>query len=277
MIIRKVNSDSTSAWIASFSGIPSVKGFALDSDETYVYFLSNSSTLSVFKLSTTDGSIISVKNSSTLTASSYDIKIFLLSDSSGFTFITNRSSSSNTNLCRYLFSSISTLQCYEMSFMKTYASNQLKISDSKYFIIGIDSSSYNLKLLTLNYGDTTPVWADEISCPSGSCSIVAGDSYLDSTNNKIYSFFTYGSGTTYLQFTTLDSTNGDVIGSRFISSIEWTNVWSKIGFANNILGVGINWSGYKLFLYSTETYEFTIRSFSGNYAFWLDKETLYGR
>ena len=161
--------------------------------------------------------------------------------------------------------------------MNQYASNQLKISDSQYFIIGIDTlSPKNLHLLTINTGSTSPLWVKKISCPSSSCSLVGGDSFLDS-NNKIYSYFTYGSPSTYLQLATLNSTDGSIIGSRFLSNSVWSQVWSKMALSNYILAIGVSWGGYNLVLYSTETDEFTIKRFSGSYVFSFDKERLSGR
>ena len=105
---------------------------------------------------------------------------------------------------------------------------------------------------------------------------MAGDSFIDSNTDKIYNFFTYGSST-YLQFATLNLTNGYVINSRYISNIAWSEIWSKISMANNILALGIDWSGFHLMLYYIETSNFIFRKFNGIFVFSTIKEKYSNR
>ena len=158
--------------------------------------------------------------------------------------------------------------------MKQYASNQLKISDYQYFLVSIDYSSSDLHFVFLTLGITSPTWSNKISWAT--CSLIGGDSLKDPNNDKIYSFYTYGSPT-YLQFSILNSTNGNVIGSRYISNIIWDQVWSKMSTISNILAVGVSCSMYKLVLYSIVNDSFTIKDFSGNYLFCTMSDKLSNR
>ena len=63
-----------------------------------------------------------------------------------------------------------------------------------------------------------------------------GDSTMDS-NGNIYSAFTYGPTSTYLQIVTQSSSNGAVIGSRFISSLQCGVIFGKIALVDNLLSV----------------------------------------
>ena len=62
IILRKENSDNSLAWITSFAGIPSVKGFELDSNELNIYIGWHGFILSILNINTENGSLIFAKN-----------------------------------------------------------------------------------------------------------------------------------------------------------------------------------------------------------------------
>ena len=99
--------------------------------------------------------------------------------------------------------------------------------------------------------------------PSGSWSTSYSETLIDSTDStKIYTVFSYGS-TSYVYFLSINATNGDVIGSRYKSSISLKSVY---GFKQNgdyLLATIYN-PFYYLLLINTQSISFIIYKFSGN-------------
>ena len=56
--IRKVNSDGSFAWMASFSFPPIIKSLSIDTSEQHVYVASNANPLDVLRLGTDTGAIV---------------------------------------------------------------------------------------------------------------------------------------------------------------------------------------------------------------------------
>ena len=128
----------------------------------------------------------------------YGLRIFVLSDNSGYYSVISNTVSSLTNICKLIFTSPSSAQCYEFPFFSGLAMNKLRLSESQFFFIGIDPSTFSVYMVKLNYGSTSPVWMSTITCPSTSCSLTGGESLYVSSSNLIYSVFVYECNFKYL-------------------------------------------------------------------------------
>ena len=58
MVIRKIGPDNSVKWISSFAKQPSLKSLSVDSQESYVYALPYSSTVTVLKLEANTGTLV---------------------------------------------------------------------------------------------------------------------------------------------------------------------------------------------------------------------------
>ena len=120
-----------------------------------------------------------------------------------------------------------------------------------------------IRLLILNlinnctYGNSVADWSKSMTWPSGSWSTSYSETLIDSTDStKIYTVFSYGS-TSYVYFLSMNVTNGDVIGSRYKSSISLISVY---GFKQNgdyLLATIYN-PFYHLLLINTQSFSFII-------------------
>ena len=164
------------------------------------------------------------KFSSAIDGRSHWIKTHVLSDNSGYYIIGRNSGTNIATICKFTFSSPSSSQWQQIGTISNYEPGQLMLSDTKFFFFGVDSSSpYSLHLWTANFGGTSVNWANIMSCPSGTWDIYDAESLINSNKSKIYSFFTFGS-TYYLYFASFSTSNGNVIDSRYKSSINWNGV-----------------------------------------------------
>ena len=205
------------------------------------------------------------------------IKVFILSDNSGYYFVASRSTNFLTNFWKFLFSSPSSAQCFEFSFYRLVATNKIRISENQMFLIGYDSASTKDWIFTsVTFGSTTPSWASNISCTSGTWVLTGGDSIMD-TNGVIYSAFTYGSTVSYLQIVAQSSSSGVVIGSRYISSFQCGFVYGKIALVDNLLSIASQWTSFRLVLYNTITSQILVSDFSGANLYSSEIDTYSGR
>ena len=87
----------------------------------------------------------------------------------------------------------------------------------------------------------------------------------------------YGPTSTYLQIVTQSSSNGAVIGSRFISSLQCGVIFGKIALVDNLLSVASQWTQYRLVLYNTVTSQISVYDFSGSDIYSSEIDTFTGR
>ena len=198
--------------------------------------------------------------------SSESVKIFTLSDSSGY-FISGRNIALNSALVwRYIISASPLTSCQAISTFGTFAKDYYKISDSQLFLIGSEPSSpYSLLLYKYAFGNTFTDWVSKMSWQSGIWAVHTAETMISSDNLKIYSFYLYGSVNVYIYFVTLSVSDGSVLGSRYKSSIAWSNIYgSKIN--GDYLLVNTNWVGQFITFVNTATSVIVNRAFAGSYS-----------
>ena len=97
-------------------------------------------------------------------------------------------------------------------------------------------------------------------CQSGAWYVDYSDSLLSSDKTKIYSFAAFGSSPTYLYFTTFNQTNGNVLGSRYKSSDQWSVSGATIKDDSIIIATYCTINSYaEIILYNTVNSAFTIK------------------
>ena len=99
-------------------------------------------------------------------------------------------------------------------------------------------------------------WASGSWTASNSETLV---SCADST--RLYSFFTYGS-TKYAYLVSFNSTNGNVISSRFKSNISCSSIYGMVEKGNYLLAT-VLWTSSYLVLVDTTSFTFSIKQSSG--------------
>ena len=211
--------------------------------------------------------------SSFLNGQSFDIKIHLLSDSSGY-YVSGADSSNRANIWKYIFSSPTTSQCQKFSTFSYYAFGQLKLSDTTLFILGTNPASpYQLQLCKHTFGNLSPDWSLKLSWPIGAWYQTLSESLV--VSSSIYSFFPYGSTTLYVYMAVMSVTDGSVI-NRYKSSISCTNVRGS-GANGDYIAASIYCSSGFLFLLNRATNVFSIKLFSGDQLYEIKLETATGR
>ena len=175
----------------------------------------------------------------------------------------------------YLFSSSSSAQWQQIAKFGNYAYGQLKLSDTIFFMLGSDPSSYDLHFYKLSFGSLSPEFSLKLACTLGTWVTNYSESFLISSS--IYSFFLYQkSGTTYAYMITISATDGSV-SNRYKSSISWVQVFGSAVSGDNIVISVRTTSPCSLVIFNIAIHEFTIRSFSGNFIYGIGFEPVTNR
>ena len=120
----------------------------------------------------------------------------------------------------------STSQCQSISNI-TYGYGYLMISNSQFFVLGVDSSSKNMQMYKITFLSISVDWAKEIVCSSVSWISTLSESVLSSDRSTIYSFFIFGSPT-YVYFAGLSVSDGRVTTARYKSSVAANYVFGGV-------------------------------------------------
>ena len=178
-----------------------------------------------------------------------------------------------------MYSSSASASCQRISTNIYYPNWQLKISDSQYFFLGMNSLTYELYYVKATFGNTSTDWVNKISCSMDSAwSLSFSESQLSSDNTKIYSFATYG-GTTVgksIFFITFTLSDGSVSGTRYKSAVLWTAVYGSVLTGNYLITTSYC-SGPFIVIFDTVLSSFTVRVFSGSYLYGLAIDKSSGR
>ena len=153
----------------------------------------------------------------------------------------------------------STWTCQQLTFLKSLLYGQLKISDSQYFFLSIDST-YSLFFTKMTFGNSAADWSNTIAWPSGTCTLSLSESLLVSDFSQIWSLFAYGS-TSYLYLVSFGISDGSVVGSRYKSSSSWTYVNGAVLSDNYLVATTICLSYPTLIVMDTTTLQFTFKKF----------------
>ena len=186
-------------------------------------------------------------------------------------------SSGKASICKYLFSVSSSAQCQEITTMTSLAYCQLKMNDYQLFIIGNESpSTYHLHMYKVTFGNINVDWANKIQWIDGVWSPSKSEAILSSDMSLIYSFIPFGYSK-YLYFTTFNSTNGNVIGSRYKSSTNIIEVYGITQVGVYICASVFNSPVSHIVMYNTETSQFSIRKASSWQAYTVRNDPTTGR
>ena len=200
------------------------------------------------------------------------MKIFPFSDNSGY-FVFGTTRTLLPVLCKYTFSS-STSQCQSVNTIQLGFA-QIMVSSNQFFILGADiSSPYNLRMCKYTFASTSADWENKMVCASGTWASHFSESLLSKDGAYIYSFFIYGS-TSYLYFATLAVSTGNVISSRYKSSVTIAFLYGSALNGDYILTTTNNPSS--LVIFSLASSIFTIKSFNSGSLQGLGIEPSSGR
>ena len=85
------------------------------------------------------------------------------------------------------------------------------------------------------------------------------------------------SGTTYAIFTSLNSTSGDVSGSRYISSISWDYIGTIKQYSTYLIAT-IRWSSiFHIVIYSFTTGSISYRQYSSGMIYGINSDPVFNR
>ena len=186
------------------------------------------------------------------------MRIFPLSDSTGYYIVAK--SGTTVDLWKYLFSSPSTASWQPATIISTYGDGSIMLNDNQLLLVGFNSASLDLKFLKVTFGSTSVDWSSKISCTTGGCTINYSESILSSDSSMIYWLTAYQISSYYLFFTTFNSTDGSVIGSRYRSSVSWLTIFGS-GLYSNYIAATIQCytSSNFVMLIDISSFTFTIR------------------
>ena len=207
----------------------------------------------------------------------HSIRIFILSDDSGYYLIATLQSTTYANLWKFLYSSPTTMTWYEFSVaILTDWISEILNDGSFFFSVVEGSTPNNLWLLRITFGSTTPQWSDKVLCPLSSWSSGRTQSSLSSDGTLIYSFIAYGN-TVYTHFVTLYTANGIVSGSRYISNLSAWYVYKVVTLTSHVAASFV-WGVYNyISIYNIQTSAFMNFQISIGNAESLLKDSIYGR
>ena len=173
----------------------------------------------------------------------------------------------NTNIWKYLFSSPSSVECYEPSIQINMPGTVLLINTNEIFILSRNQTSiYNLFMLKVTFGSSITDWNYSIVWPSFALQWVKGmsESILSQNSSMLYVLFTFGIDTnSYAQFINLDVQNGSMIGSRYISNIIWESFSSITSIDKYIASIIVWGSVSQLFIYDSSSSTILTSQFNG--------------
>ena len=180
-----------------------------------------------------------------------------------------------TSLCRYFFASACLWQ--QIPLLASRAYGQLMVSSNQFYFVGTEASpNYHLHMIKITFGNLLSDWSNKVDWSGGTWLITYSGSLLSQDSATIYSFFPFGvSGSQSLYFVSLGSSDGVVVGSRFLSSISWNAVYG-IAQSDNFIAIIHYWSLYAIMLYNTVTSQFVYRKFT-DYLFHISTDPIYGR
>ena len=202
------------------------------------------------------------------------MKTHIFNDNSGFLILSQNSSTSKPNLCKYLFSTPASSQCQEITAFSGLAFGSLKISDSQMFFDGLDASN-NLLYYKVTVGSTAVDWANKVAWASGPWSASKAEAILSSDGTQIYSFATFGSSRS-LYFVTFRLSDGSVVGNRYKSSTGCNEV-DGLAQSGSYLCSTAYCGAYQVIQFETTQSTFVFRMFSGMNLYQVNSEPLSGR
>ena len=120
----------------------------------------------------------------------------------------------------------------EASTLGGYPYNQIMFNDSELFFISTESASpYNLQMYKITFSITSVNWANKISWPTASWNSDWGETLLSSDGQLLFALFLYGdSSSMFTHLAVINSTNGSVVGTRYILNTSSTFIDAFIQF-----------------------------------------------
>jgi len=183
------------------------------------------------------------------------------SDGSKF-FITVTDSSSQGTLWSIAVAG-STMECSTSTAIKGFKSLVL-LTGQTFILLGRNLSTVNGRISKLTLGSTSATWSKSIQWPNVGCTFQESSAIMSSDSSVIYSLISYGSPT-YSIFSLLNSSNGDIIGGRYISSLvcgESIDLYLKDGLVYLLSLWG---AGYTFTAYDTSTATFGVIYSNNNF------------
>ena len=159
-------------------------------------------------------------------------------------------------------SSPSSLSWIEFPSIQKYSIGGLMLNDNQLFLMGQDISTTTLlHIFKVTFSIAIYNWASQISC-SSDCSPTYAESLQNSDSSKIYSLFLLESSS-YAYFISLNATDGNAVGSRYKSSINWGYVFGSVRNGNNLIFPAYWDPNCVLFVYDTSSLKLSVNNWKG--------------
>ena len=181
---------------------------------------------------------------------------------------------------QYLFGSPSTMPWQIASNMGTNSNNQMKINDSQLFFLSLEPASpFHLQMYKVTYGNTAVDWAQKITWKTSSWKGDWGETLMSSDSSKMYTIFLFGdTSTMYTHFVSLNSSNGNTIGTRYISNGGWAFIDGATLISNSLIITMRCPTDSEMIVVDLNSNSFTYRKFStGDFILGLVKDPNYSR
>ena len=147
-----------------------------------------------------------------------DIKIFPISDNSGYYFITQKSPA-RTNLWQYLYTSPSNLKWHQITNLAQLTTGQLMLSDTQFICSWRSSFSSNQYLIyKVTFDASQADWSSQLTWTGGAWTASYSEWQKDSAGLSIYWLLVISNTEGYIQYVRFNLTDGSVIGNRYRSN-----------------------------------------------------------
>ena len=114
-----------------------------------------------------------------------------------------------------------------------------------------------------------------MSWPTSYWSIQYSNSLISTDKNYIFSLSIYSNSTYVFYFNKFAISDGNVIGSRYVSNGYWADIIGSTQTGSNIVSL-IAWSYYTIMIFDTIKYTFTFKKLLC-YFYAIETEPLTGR
>ena len=165
---------------------------------------------------------------------------------------------------KYLFSLSGSYRWQDTSYLGSFALGQIMISDSQLFFIA-QGFLPDLYFVKITFENTSVDWANIIYWSYATCNTDLSESILSSDGLSIYSFFIYGDSINYFLFyASFLTSDGSVLGNRYISNINWNIVSSSAENGEYVAVIVQCTSSSYLILFNTSKSTFITKVSSSN-------------
>jgi hypothetical protein len=257
IIISKRQSNLTFVWAVELIN-SQIKRYSLitSNDENYLYAI-DSENFKIYKISTTDGSVIKSWTDNTFSTDNDSLFLFISNDDSTLYF--NAYDDNDEVAAFWSFNLSGNEYEYHKFFEMKKLELAINLNFDTFIVAARGKSNRSFKIMKFSFNSVTPVWNKEISCPGNHWDVETSAAILsdDRTNLFIAGSFGDDDDEENLLFFTIQENNGDAVSLIYKSNMS-CRAYDLILVNQIIYGI-IRWSSsFFVMKYESENNSFGV-------------------